>query len=151
MILDCTLTFLILHLSLRIWQIVLQVLLFHLFSHERILLALTTCLVVIILGFPLLSNIRLKKITEPGVELFLLLQMQKPSWVLLMVPSQSLFLLITPVTQPGVNVIALFWPGCLTQFLEIYSLAQCISRQQERYGLNCNIGFLKVMVLRFLS
>ena len=73
MILDCTLTFLILHLSLRIWQIVLQVLLFHLFSHERILLALTTCLVVIILGFPLLSNIRLKKITEPGVELFLLL------------------------------------------------------------------------------
>ena len=41
--------------------IVLQVLLFQLFSHGRILLALITCPIVTILGFPLLFNIWLKK------------------------------------------------------------------------------------------
>ena len=34
---------------------------------------------------------------------------------------------------------------------KIYSLVWCISRQQETYGLICNIGFLKVVVLGFLS
>ena len=54
-----------------------------------------------------------EEITTLGVELFLLPWMQKPSWVLLMAPYQSLILLITLVTQPGVNIV-LSWPSCST-------------------------------------